>query len=137
MERLNSSNHPQFHLKRIGPAPNRPRVVSVMDFYKVTSIIGRNGLEVDFYIDSDTRVQSQMISRSHARVVIQPNNDHKLFDDSLNGVFVNHIKIRGNVILSEGDRVTFGHPFGRDIPFGTWERQVNNHHQFINEKKLR
>ncbi|XP_061188894.1 uncharacterized protein LOC133197070 [Saccostrea echinata] len=134
MERLNSSNHPQFHLKRIGPAPNRPRVVSVMDFYKVTSIIGRNGLEVDFYIDSDTRVQSQMISRIHARVVIQPNNDHKLFDDSLNGVFVNHIKIRGNVILSEGDRVTFGHPVGRDIPFGTWERQVNNHHQFIFEK---
>uniref|UniRef100_A0A8W8KI25 FHA domain-containing protein n=1 Tax=Magallana gigas TaxID=29159 RepID=A0A8W8KI25_MAGGI len=123
-----------YHLKRIGPAPNRPRVVNVMDFFKVTNLIGRNALQVDFYIDSNERMQSHMISRCHARVVRQQNNDHKLFDDSLNGIFVNHIKIRGCVILCEGDRVTFGHPMGRDIPFGTWERQVNNHHQFIFEK---
>ncbi|XP_048745844.2 uncharacterized protein LOC125658551 isoform X2 [Ostrea edulis] len=134
MEMWNCSDQPQFHLKRIGPTPNRPRVVNIMDFYKVTSMIGRNGLQVDFYIDSDDKIQSQMISRCHARVVRQPNNDHKMFDDSLNGIFVNHIKIRGNITLCEGDRVTFGHPVGRDIPYGTMERQVNNHHQFIFEK---
>eukprot|EP00105_Crassostrea_gigas_P013388 XP_011429697.1 PREDICTED: uncharacterized protein LOC105329905 [Crassostrea gigas] len=131
MERQNCSKQTMYHLKRIGPAPNRPRVINVMDFFKVTSLIGRNALQVDFYIDSNERMQSHMISRCHARVVRQQNNDHKLFDDSLNGIFVNHIKIRGCVILCEGDRVTFGHPVGRDIPFGTWERQVNNHHQFI------
>nr|XP_034336655.1 uncharacterized protein LOC105330416 isoform X4 [Crassostrea gigas] len=134
MERQNCSRQTMYHLKRIGPAPNRPRVVNVMDFFKVTNLIGRNALQVDFYIDSNERMQSHMISRCHARVVRQQNNDHKLFDDSLNGIFVNHIKIRGCVILCEGDRVTFGHPMGRDIPFGTWERQVNNHHQFIFEK---
>lgn len=64
-------------------------------FFKVTNLIGRNALQVDFYIDSNERMQSHMISRCHARVVRQQNNDHKLFDDSLNGIFVNHIKIRG------------------------------------------
>jgi hypothetical protein len=43
--------------------------------------------------------------------------------------FINFVV--GNIILCEGDRVAFGHPVGRYIPFGTMERQVNNHHQFI------
>ncbi|XP_022337408.2 uncharacterized protein LOC111133364 isoform X2 [Crassostrea virginica] len=132
-ENMNCSGQLQYHLRRMGPATRRPHVVNIMDFYKTISVIGRNGLMVDFYISSEDKTQSRIISRCHAKVVLQPNNDHKLFDESLTGVFVNHVKIEGSVILREGDLVTFGHP-QREIPYGAWECQINSQHQFIFEK---
>ena len=62
-------------------------------------MIGRSEVQVDFYIDSSNHIQSASISRCHARVVRQNGNQHRLYDDSLNGVFVNNMKIAGNTII--------------------------------------
>lgn len=62
-------------------------------------MIGRSAMQVDFYIDSERHVQSASLSRCHARIVRQAGNQHKLYDDSLNGVFVNNIKIAGMTLI--------------------------------------
>ncbi|KAL5022560.1 hypothetical protein ScPMuIL_001715 [Solemya velum] len=130
---VNSSGHPQHHLRRVGPPATKRGVVDVMDFHKVTYMIGRSPGQVDYLLDSSDYVQSAMISRNHARLVRQSANHHRLFDDSLNGVFVNNIKISGSVVLQEGDRVTFGHPGGSRIRAGIRVRQPESEYQFIFE----
>ncbi|KAK3100264.1 hypothetical protein FSP39_017107 [Pinctada imbricata] len=141
-ERLNDSGQTMHHLRRVGPPATKAGVVDIMDFRKVTSIIGRNGNVVDFYLDSSDNVQCHLLSRQHARVVRLQDNQHKLFDDSLNGVFVNHVKISGlqkcslfdplgAVILSEGDLVTFGHMMGNKLAVGIRVRQPDSEYQFI------
>ncbi|XP_060552068.1 uncharacterized protein LOC132713474 [Ruditapes philippinarum] len=127
----NLSGLPMYHLRRIGPPPNKDRVINVMDLYRVTYMIGRSEVQVDFYIDSSNHIQSASISRCHARVVRQNGNQHRLYDDSLNGVFVNNIKIAGSCVLREGDKVTFGHPCGARLPAGSRARQPDSHHQFM------
>ena len=58
-------------------------------------MIGRSPNTVDYVIDSSNQMMSMFISRCHARVVRQSGNRHKLYDDSMNGIFVNNIKIAG------------------------------------------
>ncbi|KAL4234557.1 hypothetical protein ACF0H5_006198 [Mactra antiquata] len=132
-ENVNSSGDPMFHLRRIGPPASKDGVVDVMDFYKSVYMIGRNASRVDFYIDSSSHIQSQSLSRCHARIVRQNDNKHRLYDDSLNGVFVNNMKISASCILQEGDKVIFGHPKGARILSGTRSRQPNSEHQFMFE----
>ncbi|XP_052232376.1 uncharacterized protein LOC127845485 [Dreissena polymorpha] len=129
----NNNGMSMFHLRRIGQMASKPGVADTMDFYNVTYIIGRSVDKVDFVIDSNTYIQSACISRCHARIVRQAGNQHRLYDDSLNGVFVNNIKIAGSCVLREGDRVTFGHPTGMRIPAGSRVRQPDSEHQFMFE----
>ncbi|XP_052816315.1 uncharacterized protein LOC128242920 isoform X2 [Mya arenaria] len=129
----NSHGLRQFHLRRIGPAASKSGVADVMDFNKVTCIIGRSVDKVDYVIDSSSYIQSACLSRCHARVVRQEGNQHTLYDDSLNGVFINNIKISGFCVLREGDRVTFGHPTGVRLPSGMRVRQPDSEHQFMFE----
>ncbi|KAJ8303549.1 hypothetical protein KUTeg_019945, partial [Tegillarca granosa] len=107
-----------------------------MDFHKITTLIGRNRSQVDYVLDSSTYMRSAYISRNHARVVRQVRNSdaHRLFDDSLNGIFVNNLKIAGSVVLSEGDLVTFGHPNGSQVAAGVRCRQPNSEYQFLFER---
>ncbi|GAB1603272.1 hypothetical protein Ahia01_000608000, partial [Argonauta hians] len=97
-------------------------------------MIGRNPNQVDYVIDSSNFIQSSYISRNHARVVRQPGNIHRLYDDSLNGVFVNNQKISDSVKLNEGDLVIFGHPGGVRLPPGNRTRQPDSEYQFIFEE---
>ncbi|KAH3768967.1 hypothetical protein DPMN_170188 [Dreissena polymorpha] len=129
----NNNGLSMFHLRRIGQRASKAGVADTMDFYNVTYIIGRSVDKVDFVIDSNTYIQSACISRCHARIVRQAGNQHRLYDDSLNGVFVNNIKIEGSCVLREGDRVTFGHPTGMRIPAGSRVRQPDSEHQFMFE----
>ncbi|KAK3603899.1 hypothetical protein CHS0354_042909 [Potamilus streckersoni] len=133
LRRLNSSGLQMFHLQRIGPPASKPGVADVMDFWKVTSLIGRKAMQIDFLIDSSDYVQGAYVSRLHARMVRRQNNIHRLFDDSLNGVFVNNFKIAGHVDLQVGDRVTFGHPQGSKLPAGARVHQPDSEYQFMFE----
>ncbi|XP_012944231.1 uncharacterized protein LOC101860531 [Aplysia californica] len=133
-EALNSSGLRQYHLRRIGPPATKQGVADVMDLSKVTSLIGRNRNQVDFLLDSSNPVTSQYISRLHARIVRQSENFHRLYDDSLNGIFINNAKIQGSVVLQEGDIITFGHPHGVRLAAGVWMRQPDSEYQFIFEQ---
>ena len=64
-------------------------------FHRIVTLIGRSN-NMDYVIDSSIRERSIYISRLHARLVREEqNNTHRLFDDSQNGIFVNNIKIGG------------------------------------------
>ncbi|XP_067650996.1 uncharacterized protein [Haliotis asinina] len=128
--RLNNSGLPLYHLSRFGPPASLPTVPDVMDLNRVTTIIGRNPLQANYVLDSSNPLQRGYISRLHARI-IREGNRHKLYDDSMNGVFINHIKITGFAILNEGDLVTFGHPNGKNVPAGARKRQADSEYQFL------
>ncbi|GFN79271.1 methyl-accepting chemotaxis sensory transducer [Plakobranchus ocellatus] len=130
---MNTPTHtnPWFHLRRIGPRATKVGVADIMDFSKTTTLIGRNKAQVDFVLDSSNPIASQYISRLHARVILQENGQCRLFNDSLNGIFINNTKMCGSVILQEGDIVTFGHPYGAQLSTGVWKRQPDSEYQFI------
>ena len=78
-------------------------------FHKIVTLIGRsNNGDVDYVLDSSNKERRMYISRVHARLVREEQyNTHRLFDDSQNGIFVNHIKIKGK--QSEEIRVRLGY----------------------------
>ncbi|XP_021368917.1 uncharacterized protein LOC110460370 isoform X2 [Mizuhopecten yessoensis] len=132
--RFNRSGLPMFHLRRIGPPATKHGVADIMDFFEVTTMIGKSA-QSHYVIDSASDMRRLYISRNHARVVTRtPSNDHKLFDDSMNGMFINNLKIVHSVVLSEGDRVTFGHPQGAKVPGGVRKLQPDSEYQFLFEK---
>ena len=71
-------------------------VCGCYSFVRPVTIIGRNPPQVDYIVSSNNYRQNVVVSRRHARVVYQAaDNVHRIHDDSLNGVFVNDIKIAG------------------------------------------
>lgn len=133
----NSSETPQFHLRRIGRQPSVEGVASYIHFNKVTTLIGRNQDVVDYFISCLTASYKDYISRVHARVVrIPPLDTYKIVDSSLTGVYINDIRIQGEVNLQEGDTVTFGHPQSASIEPGTRVRQPKSESYFLFERCL-
>ncbi|XP_014349860.1 uncharacterized protein LOC106705303 [Latimeria chalumnae] len=134
-QRLNSDGLPQYHLRRIGSRASLPEVLNIMDFHKPTSLIGRNSGVVDFFISSSVAANSLYLSRTHARVIRSSwDSTHRLIDSSLTGTYVNDARIDGEVVLHEGDTVTFGHPHGNEILPGTRIRQPNSEYYFLFER---
>ena len=92
-------------------------------YYRITSnttLIGR-GQSVDVFLDSTIR--KGLISRAHAQIIQKVHGEngecvHEIFDTSLNGTYVNDIRVKGSVILKEGDTVAFGHLRGSLIEPG-------------------
>ena len=68
-------------------------ILLICSFYRKVTTLGRCKYQSNLLIGSadDTNI----ISRRHARVVRNENKDHRLFDDSKNGIYVNDIKIEG------------------------------------------
>lgn len=60
-------------------------------FRKTSTDFGRIGTDV--ILTSMYEKQRMMISRSHAHINRKADGTYEIFDDSMNGVFVNHIKI--------------------------------------------
>lgn len=66
------------------------------------TFIGRNPGQVDYVISSSNFVQNAIISRRHARVVRSvESSSFRIHDDSRNGVFVNNVKISGEMTLTK------------------------------------
>ena len=63
-----------------------------------------------------------MISRAHSHILKQSSqegdNIYSLHDTSLNGTYVNDIRIKGPQVLKDGDRIAFGHLRGAIIDPG-------------------
>ena len=75
------------------------------------TIIGRDKQKVEFFIDSSKH--KGLISRIHARIFRSRTRSgkhvFKICDTSLNGTYVNGIKILNEASLNPGDTVAFGH----------------------------
>lgn len=66
----------------------------ILSFFKVTTVIGRMTKHVDYVLDSSND-QAKYISRRHGRVIHKQNNQHYFHDDSMNGIYINNVKIAG------------------------------------------
>ncbi|XP_072110383.1 uncharacterized protein [Mobula birostris] len=131
---LNSDGLPRYHLRRIGRRPSLPDVTNYIDFDKRVTLIGRNSEVVDYVLSSTHESQKRCISRTHARVIRSPlGNQHRLVDSSFTGVYVNDRRLDGDVVLSEGDTVTFGHPQSCRVDQGERVRQPNSEFYFMFE----
>ncbi|XP_069771224.1 uncharacterized protein [Narcine bancroftii] len=130
----NNDGLPQYHLRRIGRRPSRPDVSNFIDFKKRITLIGRNREVVDYVLNTANEVQNRSISRIHARVIrALPSNRHRLVDSSFTGVYINDRRQDGDVILREGDTVTFGHPQSSCLDQGKRIRQPNSEFHFLFE----
>ncbi|XP_051872769.1 uncharacterized protein LOC127570897 isoform X2 [Pristis pectinata] len=132
--RVNCDGLPQYHLRRIGRRPSLPKVINFINFNKRVTLIGRNSEVVDYVLSSANELRKRTISRTHARVIRSPSsNQHRLVDSSFTGVYVNDRRLDGDVILSEGDTVTFGHPQNSRVDRGGRVRQPNSEFHFMFE----
>ena len=89
----NGSEHPVYHLRCIGPVPQREGTVNFMSLYHTCSLIGWNPVIVDFVINSTQHRQNTIVSRCHAKIERDEANTHEIIYSIGNGVFINNIKI--------------------------------------------
>jgi len=126
-----------YQLRKVGlPAS----VEKVKNFYRLTSsttIIGR-GQSVDIFLDSSIR--KGLISRAHAQIIQSEGEEgvpvYSIFDTSLNGTYVNDRRVKGSIVLKEGDTVAFGHLCGSKILPGALGPQKETEFLFKFEKCL-
>ena len=107
-------------------------LIFIFRINKDVTIVGRNPSSSDIFLDSNKN--KVMISRLHARIVTEKdskgNNTFKISDTSLNGTYVNDIKIADSCDLQPGDTVTFGHLKGAVLAPGVLAQQPDSEFRF-------
>ncbi|XP_041479890.1 uncharacterized protein C01G6.5-like [Lytechinus variegatus] len=123
-----------YQLRRVGAAASMQGVKDVFKLTKPRTIIGRNTSEVDCFVDSS--VHTRLISRQHVEILMEMDENQSpilyVLDKSLNGTFVNDIKISSQtkVPLKEGDTLTLGHLRGVQVKQGTFAEQETSEFRF-------
>ena len=99
---------------------------------KEITVVGRNPSSSDIFLDSNKN--KVMISRLHARIISEKDatgkHTFKISDTSLNGTYINDIKISDSCDLNPGDTVTFGHLKGAVLPPGVFAQQPDSEFRF-------
>ena len=102
-------------------------------FYRIydNTYIGR-GKTADMFLDSNIR--KGLISRAHAHILKQTTDTgdviFRIYDTSLNGTYINDVRIKNNEILKEGDVIAFGHLKGAIIDPGEFAPQEESEFLF-------
>ncbi|XP_067659226.1 uncharacterized protein [Haliotis asinina] len=124
-----------WQIRRVGPAATCRNVLNIMKLKIGINTFGRSPNN-DFFLDS--KILKNFISRHHAVIIGETresgNDVFFLQEKGLNGTFINDIRIKGSSILSEGDKITFGHTNGYKIEPGQYSRQLHSEFQFVFEK---
>lgn len=109
-----------YQLRKIGLPSSVEKVKNCHQITSSTTLIGR-GQAADIFLDSTIR--KGLISRAHAQIIQREVEggppQYEIFDTSLNGTYVNDVRINGSVVLQEGDAITFGHIRGSLLKPGT------------------
>ena len=96
-------------------------------------MVGRNPSSSDIFLDSSKN--KALISRIHARIITEKNDcgdcTFRISDTSLNGTYVNDVKIANSCDLKPGDTVTFGHIQGAVLHSGMLAQQPNSEFRFL------
>ena len=107
-------------------------LVSLLRINKEITLVGRNPSSSDIFLDSNKN--KVMISRLHARIITEKddNGKHsfKISDTSLNGTYVNDIKIADSCDIHPGDIITFGHLRGAVLSPGMFAEQQDSEFRF-------
>ncbi|XP_071489373.1 uncharacterized protein [Diadema antillarum] len=124
-----------YRLRRIGAKPSCEGVKDVFRLQKSRNILGRNQTVVDFFLDST--IYTRLISRQHAEIVIETDENQSpvitVIDKSLNGTFINDVKIKDQAKMEVGDTLTLGHIQGVQVKHGSFAQQPNSEFRFVLE----
>lgn len=124
-----------FRLRRIGIPATYPGIGNTFKINKEITVVGRNPSS-DIFLDS--KKNKVMISRLHAQIITEEDSSGRqtfsISDTSLNGTYVNDIKIADTCNLSPGDTVTFGHIRGAVLTPGELAQQPESEFCFKFEK---
>lgn len=117
------------------PSHLPPFLIVHFIFYRINkeiTVVGRNPSSSDIFLDSNKN--KVMISRLHARIISEKDatgkHTFKISDTSLNGTYINDIKISDSCDLNPGDTVTFGHLKGAVLPPGVVAQQPDSEFRF-------
>lgn len=131
-----SSIAPMFQLKRVGAEATISAVKDHMRLVKSPCVFGRKRAAVDYYLDSKS--YAQLISRQHATIRFNPDETgsmvYQISDTSLNGTYVNDVRVNGQRTLKEGDVIMFGHLNGVNVKPGEYAPQRTSEFKFRFEK---
>ncbi|KAH7700912.1 hypothetical protein AAVH_31964, partial [Aphelenchoides avenae] len=125
-----------------GPGPIKgksAKVRATMILLDHNTKIGRNPELVDVVLHSVH--YSNMISRDHSEIIGEVGKSgqfvqYHIRDNSLNGTYVNEIRVDGKHLLTEGDVIKFGHANGAAIKPGQFAPQVQSEFIFKFERAL-
>ncbi|KAH7708978.1 hypothetical protein AAVH_23746 [Aphelenchoides avenae] len=125
-----------------GPGPVKgksAKVRATMILLDHNTKIGRNPELVDVVLHSVH--YSNMISRDHSEIIGEVDKNgqfvqYHIRDNSLNGTYVNEIRVDGKQLLKEGDLIKFGHANGAAIKPGQFAPQVQSEFVFKFERAL-
>ncbi|CAI9741112.1 XP_014780874.1PREDICTED: uncharacterized protein LOC106876717 [Octopus vulgaris] len=121
-------------LRHVGPKSiDASTCPPLMTLKKGKTTFGRHPRN-DYLIDSSTF--KNFISRWHCKIEPCQLADgkivYKIFDCSLNGTFVNDYRVsQEGCVLSNGDKVIFGHLNGSNITAGSFARQPKSIFQYV------
>lgn len=94
-----------------------PKKMVVRQDKKETRIGRKNSkMPPDYALES--AVSNRMISRNHVTIERLSKGNYMLYDHSLNGTYVNFVRVIGGTILKHEDVVCFGHINGANIKPG-------------------
>ncbi|VDN15359.1 unnamed protein product [Dibothriocephalus latus] len=69
-------------------------------------------------VSDENCINKRMISRNHATIERLLNGGFMLYDHSMNGTYINYMRVSGGVTLKHGDIVCFGHLNGANLKPG-------------------
>lgn len=95
----------------------RPKYIELKEDQKEIRIGRLNSTNPPNYL-IESCINKRMISRNHATIERLPDGGFILYDHSMNGTYVNYVRVSGGVTLKNGDIVCFGHLNGANLKPG-------------------
>ncbi|VDM32595.1 unnamed protein product [Hydatigera taeniaeformis] len=95
----------------------RPKLIELKEGQKEIRIGRLNSTNPPHYL-IESCINKRMISRNHATIERLPDGGFMLYDHSMNGTYVNYMRVSGGVTLKNGDIVCFGHLNGANLKPG-------------------
>lgn len=95
----------------------RPKYIELKEDQKEIRIGRLNSTNPPNYV-IESCINKRMISRNHATIERLPDGGFILYDHSMNGTYVNYVRVSGGVTLKNGDIVCFGHLNGANLKPG-------------------
>lgn len=95
----------------------RPKYIELKEDQKEIRIGRLNSTNPPNYV-IESCINKRMISRNHATIERLPDGGFMLYDHSMNGTYVNYVRVSGGVTLKNGDIVCFGHLNGANLKPG-------------------
>uniref|UniRef100_A0A0X3PX69 FHA domain-containing protein n=1 Tax=Schistocephalus solidus TaxID=70667 RepID=A0A0X3PX69_SCHSO len=114
---LNQDRKMQGLSTKVSDEKFRPKIIELKEGQKEIRIGRLNSTNPPHYT-IESCINKRMISRNHATIERLLNGGFMLYDHSMNGTYINYMRVSGGVPLKHGDIVCFGHLNGANLKPG-------------------